>query len=518
MSTTPCNPRVLIVTPEVTYLPDRMGGLATFFTAKAGGLADVSAALISALFEQGADVHVALPDYRAIFSDRLAPVLKKETNRMQRKMPDDRIHLAEDRAFYYINRVYSLYGEENIKLSLAFQREVINNIVPHVQPDLIHCNDWMTGLIPAMARQIGIPCLFTIHNAHTIKTTLAYIEDRGIDAAYFWQNLYFENMAHNYEASRDSNPVDLLTSGVFAAHFANVVSPTFLSEIVNGKHDFVYGPLRRELANKVQADCAAGILNAPDPSFNPAEDRDLKRNYGPRDYVSAKRANKRFLQKKLGLIPDDRAPIFFWPSRLDPIQKGCQLLAEIFYGVISHYWNQNLQIVFVANGDYQMVFRNIVNFHELQKRVAIYDFSERLEHLAYAAADFILMPSSFEPCGLPQMIAPIYGTLPVAHDTGGIHDTIVHLDVANNSGNGFLFKNFDAHGLWWAIQQAMDFYNAPQNIKSKQIRRIMNESAASFTHANTARQYIDLYEKMLQRPLINARSEGACTDNHLHDD
>jgi starch synthase/alpha-amylase len=128
------------------------------------------------------------------------------------------------------------------------------------------------------------------------------------------------------------------------------------------------------------------------------------------------------------------------------------------------------------------------------------------------------MPSSFEPCGLPQMIAPIYGTLPVAHDTGGIHDTIVHLDVANNSGNGFLFKNFDAHGLWWAIQQAMDFYNAPQNIKSKQIRRIMNESAASFNHANTARQYIDLYEKMLQRPLINATSEGVCTDDHLQGD
>jgi starch synthase/alpha-amylase len=177
-----------------------------------------------------------------------------------------------------------------------------------------------------------------------------------------------------------------------------------------------------------------------------------------------------------------------------------------------------LQIVFVANGDYQMVFRDIVNFHGLQKRVAIYDFSERLEHLTYGAADFILMPSSFEPCGLPQMIAPIYGTLPVAHDTGGIHDTIVDLDVANNSGNGFLFKNFDAHGLWWAIQQAMDFYNAPQNIKSKQIRRIMKESAAGFTHANTARQYIDLYEKMLQRPLINATSEGVCTDNHLQGD
>ncbi|UCH22148.1 MAG: glycogen/starch synthase [Deltaproteobacteria bacterium] len=508
-----CNPRVLIVTPEVTYLPDRMGGLATFFTAKSGGLADVSAALISALFEQGADVHVALPDYRSIFSDRLAPVLQKEINRIQRKMPDDRIHLAEDRAFYYVNRVYSLYGEENIKLSLAFQREVINNIVPHVQPDLIHCNDWMTGLIPAMARQIGIPCLFTIHNVHTVKTNLAFIEDRGIDAAYFWQNLYFQHMATSYEESRDANPVDLLTSGVFAAHFVNVVSPSFLSEIISGRHNFVYEPLRQELANKVQAECAAGILNAPDPSFNPATDRELKRNYGPKNYVSGKKENKRFLQKKLGLIQDDRAPIFFWPSRLDPVQKGCQLLANIFYEVISRYWDQNLQIVFVANGDYQMVFRDIVNFHGLHQRVAIYDFSEQLEHLAYAAADFILMPSLFEPCGLPQMIAPIYGALPVAHDTGGIHDTIEHLDIAQNKGNGFLFKNFDSFGFFWAIQQAMDFYNLPNNIKTKPIKRIMNESAATFTHANTARQYIDLYEKMLQRPLINKTTDPVCDYN-----
>jgi starch synthase len=162
------NPRVLIVTPEVTYLPDRMGNLANFLTAKAGGLADVSAALISALFNQGADVHVALPDYRAIFKDRLAPYLKKEQRTLRQVMPDDRIHLAEDRAFFYLNRVYSSYGGENTRISLAFQREVINNIVPRVRPDLIHCNDWMTGLIPAMAREMGIPCLFTVHNIHTV--------------------------------------------------------------------------------------------------------------------------------------------------------------------------------------------------------------------------------------------------------------------------------------------------------------------------------------------------------------
>jgi starch synthase/alpha-amylase len=165
----------------------------------------------------------------------------------------------------------------------------------------------------------------------------------------------------------------------------------------------------------------------------------------------------------------------------------------------------------VANGDYQMVFRDIVNHHQFQKRVAICDFSNEMEHLAYGASDFILMPSRFEPCGLPQMIAPIYGTLPVAHDTGGIHDTVTHLNIKENTGNGFIFNTFDASGLFWAIQQAMLFYNLPAKEKKKQIKRIMTESAAGFTHAGTARQYIKLYEKMLQRPLINAATAPECS-------
>jgi len=495
-------PRVLVVTPEVTYLPDRMANHAAFLTAKAGGLADVSAALIKALFDQGADVHVALPDYRAIFEDRLAPFLKKEQSAIRKVMPDDRVHLAEDRAFFYLNRVYSDYGDENTKLALAFQREVINNIIPRVQPDLIHCNDWMTALVPAMARRLGIPCLFTIHNIHTVKCTLAYIEDRGIDAAYFWYNLYFERMANGYEAVRDNDPVDFLVSGVFAAHFVNTVSPTFLLEIAKGRFDFISAPLRREMANKLRADCAVGILNAPDPVFSPESDIQIPYRYGPDTHAAAKSKNKLLLQNRLGLMEDAAAPVFFWPSRLDPVQKGCQLLAEILYRVVSTYWDRNLEIVFIANGEYQRVFKQIVLLHGFQNRVAVCDFDENLEHQAYAAADFILMPSLFEPCGLPQMIAPIYGTLPVAHDTGGIHDTVVQLDPENDRGNGFLFETYDAGGLMWAVDQAMDFYSRPAALKKKQIGRIMKECARSFNHDVTAQQYIALYEKMLQRPVL----------------
>jgi starch synthase/alpha-amylase len=496
------NPRVLIVTPEVTYLPDRMGNLSSYLTAKAGGLADVSAALISALFNRGVDVHVALPDYRALFKEQLAPFLEKEQQKIRSVMPDDRVHLAEDRAFYYLNRVYSSYGVENTKMALAFQREVINNIIPRVRPDLIHCNDWMTGLIPAMARMAGIPCLFTIHNIHTVKCSLSHIEDRGIDAAYFWENLYYENMAVEYESTREHNPVDFLVSGVFAGHFVNTVSPTFLKEIVEGRHPFVEHPLQKELSNKWYADCAAGILNAPDPAYNPATDKHLKQTYTPDTQAGSKRKNKLALQKMLGLVQDEKAPLFFWPSRLDPVQKGCQLLADIFYAVLSRYFDQHLEIVFVADGEYQKYFRDIVNFHQFHDRVAVCDFNQNLEHLAYGASDFMLMPSSFEPCGLPQMIAPIYGSLPVAHDTGGIHDTIAHLKIADNAGNGFLFKHFDAGGLYWAIEEAMRFHNLPAATKDAQIRRIMTQSIDTFNHAVTAGQYSELYEKMLQRPLI----------------
>ncbi|MDM8539161.1 glycogen/starch synthase, partial [Desulfobacterales bacterium HSG17] len=495
---------MLIVTPEVTYLPDRMGGLANHLTAKAGGLADVSAALVKSLFEQGADVHVALPDYRAIFSDSLAPFLRKEQRSLRENMPEERIHLVEDRAFFYLNRIYSGDGLENTKVALTFQRDVMNYIIPRVKPDLIHCNDWMTALIPAMARELEIPCLFTIHNIHTVKSSLAYIEDRGIDAAYFWPHLYFKNTPQSYEESRESNPLDFLTSGIFAAHFVNTVSPTFLEEIVQGRHNFVEPSIRQELTNKWNADCAVGILNAPDPAFNPISDPALEdRTYGPENFESGKRKNKLFLQESLGLIRDEYAPVLFWPSRLDPVQKGCQLLSEILYNVISRYWDQNLEIIFVANGEYQPYFKNIARFHNFENRIAICDFDEHLEHLAYGASDFVLMPSRFEPCGLPQMIGPIYGTLPIAHDTGGIHDTIGHMNAENNTGNGFLFETYDSNGLFWAVSEAMYFYNLPEQIKNPQIKRIMKHGLANFNHDVTAQQYIQLYEKMLQRPLIS---------------
>ncbi|MDD4097269.1 MAG: glycogen/starch synthase [Lentisphaeria bacterium] len=508
--------KVLIVTPEITYLPPGMGNIAERLSAKAGGLADVSASLVSALYNMGVDVHVALPNYRRLFHVDVQDLMDAKLSQYRALLGPDangrqRIHLAEDRAFYYREHVYSNYAEDSLKMSLTFQREVINNIIPAVLPDLIHCNDWMTGLVPGLARRWNIPALFTVHNIHTQETTLETIENYGIDTAFFWQNLYYARTPACYEESRSTNLVDLLTSGIFGAHFVNTVSPTFLQEIVEGQHAFVPPQIQREIANKFHAGCAMGILNAPDPDYHPGTDKALAATYQPDNHAANKALNKKAFQDKTGLTVNADAPLLFWPSRLDPIQKGPQLLAEILYQVIHDYWDLGLQVAIVAEGAFQGHFRAIADQHGLHRRIAVCPFQESLSRLGYAAADYILMPSRFEPCGLPQMIGPLYGSLPIVHDTGGLHDTVTNLDVERHTGNGFVFKYYDAGGLRWAIDEAMRFHDLPARIRQQEVARVMQQAATTFTHANTAAAYVRLYEKMLQRPLLPNLAEDTTT-------
>jgi ADP-glucose type glycogen/starch synthase len=496
-------PRILIVTPEITYLPAGMGNLSQRMAAKAGGLADVSASLVSALFDLGADVHVAVPNYRRMFQGDIFNLHDKELRRYYENLPAANIHLAQDRIFFYREKVYSGHSEEAMKLALVFQREVINHIVPRVRPHLIHCNDWMTGLLPAMARRRGIKSLFTVHNIHTQKVALARAEETGIDAAEFWMNLYFDRSPANYEDARAHVPVDMLTSGIFAAHFINTVSPRFLWEVVEGWHPVIPHSVRRELREKVRAQCAAGILNAPDPSYDPCTDEALVARFGEAEAWDAKRANKLELQKLLGLREDPEAPLFFWPSRLDPVQKGPQLFTDILYRTISKYWKEGLQVAVIASGPHQQWFLHVQQHHQLQSRLAVVDFDEGLSRLGYAASDFMVMPSLFEPCGLPQMVAPTYGSLPVVHATGGLYDTVQPLDVEASTGNGFRFDTYDTGGLAWAIDRAMEFHALPRAIREREIRRVMSQSRTNFNHAEVARNYIRIYEDMLARPLVD---------------
>jgi ADP-glucose type glycogen/starch synthase len=497
----PNKSRILVVTPEITYLPAGMGNLAQRLSAKAGGMADVSATLVKALYDQGADVHVALPNYRNMFQTDMKEIFDRQYERVSDALPDKRIHLAEDRVFYRRSKVYDL--AENHNTALAFQREVINNIIPRVKPDLIHCNDWMTGLIPAAAKRLGIPCLFTCHNIHSERLTMAYMEDKGIDAADFWENLYFTQRPENYDHARNDIPVDLLATGIFASDHVNSVSTTFLYEVVEGRHPFVPDAIKNELANKVHAGCASGILNAPDESLKPESDPFLEHHYSADSFVEGKAINKAKLQEAAGLELKPEAPILFWPSRLDPMQKGCQLLADIMYDTVADYADIDLQIVIVASGSFSQHFKDIVALHELEGKVAVCDFDEGLSRLAYAGSDFMLMPSRFEPCGLPQMAAPKYGSIPIVHDTGGIHDTIWHMHYDGKLGNGFRFEHYGPSGLRWAIDEAIKFYQWEPEAKQATIRRIMKESAEMFNHENTAAAYIERYEQILGRDVVD---------------
>jgi glycogen synthase len=246
---------------------------------------------------------------------------------------------------------------------------------------------------------------------------------------------------------------------------------------------------------------ATGILNAPHPSYDPAIDPALAQPYGPISAAQGKAANKLAFQKRTGLKPDPNGPLFFWPSRLDSTQKGCQLLTDILHQVISDYTDSGLQIALVADGDFQRYFKNIVDQHGIHERVAVCNFDEDLSRLGYAASDFTLIPSFFEPCGLAQMIATTYGSLPVVHRTGGLGDTVAHINAGENTGNGFVFETSDSQGLRWAIDQALQFYRSDFEWRSGQTARIMRESKQRFDPMVTVENYLGIYERLAKCPV-----------------
>ncbi len=248
-------PRILIVTPEAAFIPGGMRKITDVINSLKKGFTDYLTDLICALFNQGVDVHVVQPDFRRIFAN----LKRNKENITASGLPEGRLHLVKDRGFFYSNPIDSNPEWENIKIALAFQREVINQIVPRVQPDLIHCHHWMTGLIPAMAKELDIPCLFTVHNIHSARTSLSYIEDMGIDAAKFWENLFYEQFPTNYEETRDANPAYFLLSAVFAADFVNADSPASPMDLAEEQGVFFKKSLGQALTNKCRAGCAASF-------------------------------------------------------------------------------------------------------------------------------------------------------------------------------------------------------------------------------------------------------------------
>ena len=284
MPNCPTHPRILFVTPEVAFVPERTGNRPYYIGACSGCFGDFLAELITDLLNLGVDVHVAQPDYRKIFE----MLSRNEQANPNLKLPSDRVHLAEDRAFFYSNSIDSNTKWENLEISLNFQREVINQIAPRVQPDLIHCHDWMTGLIPAAAKEYGMACLFTVLNAESAKSLLSNVENRGIDAAAFWRRLFYDRFPGDYEDTRDTNPLDFLLSGILAAHYVETANFLLLPNPANGRSKAFYTCLRQVLAGKYDAGCACAMAGILDPATNTTSDKTRYCQYGPNENLAGK--------------------------------------------------------------------------------------------------------------------------------------------------------------------------------------------------------------------------------------
>ncbi|MBN2801459.1 MAG: glycogen/starch synthase, partial [Deltaproteobacteria bacterium] len=500
-------PRILLVTPEITELASGFGNLSNIVSAKGGGLADISSALIDEMNKMGLDVHVALPKYERQMKE-YSHISQKELDRLASifKGPK-RIHLVQDSAFSHISNVYEKQGANDaLNRAVAFQEKVINSVLSEAMPShgkmLVHCNDWMTGLIPAAAKSWGFKTVFTVHNVYSEKKTLRDLERMGIDVSRFSGDLYLEQHPDSIENPWENIGVDFLLSGIKAADFVNTVSPSFLNEIVNGYfQDIISWQARTEFTAKYKLGIASGILNAPKTNVHPAISKDLYFNFNDSNFVEGKRINKLEFQKRMGLKINDKAPIMFWPHRLFS-QKGPELLAAIAQALVDYYNHDGLQIAIVANGDYgwEQIYGQISVAS--QGRISYMPFDSALSELGKAASDFILMPSLYEPCGLPQMEGMRYGTLPIVRSTGGLKDTVHHLNIEKDTGNGFVFNDYVSDALWWACAEAMNFYRAKDNVKNRILRRVMREGVTNFNLEKTTLEYVRIYEKLLGEKLI----------------
>lgn len=487
-------PTVLICTPEITELPEGMGNAAQYIRAKGGGLGDISAGLIQHLHQDNRfDLHVVLPRYDAKIRD-LARFTSREIDAMGRVLGRHGVHLVTDSAFSSLTDVY---GEQEanprIRRALAFQRYIINDLLLRLEPDVVHCNDWMTGLVPAAARAAGCKSLFTLHNVFTEFAAPCEIDRSGIDARRIHEFLYFRDFPTDTAENWNTNGVDFTATGIHAADIVNTVSPTFLEELVSQKFpDIVPASVDVAMRTKHSAGRTLGILNAPGDSDDPRISPHTI-PYDVDDVMEGKRVNKETFQKEMGLRQEADAPLFLWPSRLYS-QKGPELLTAIAADCVKRH---NMQIALVASGDraVESTFRRLAAASD--GRIAHRPFREELGMRGLAGADFVMMPSLYEPCGLPQMIGPRFGSLTVARATGGLKDTVENLDEATETGNGFVFERYDVAGLSGAITAAIKFYRQPEARRCKTLQRVMRESLQRFSLANTARSYIEVYEKLI---------------------
>ncbi len=460
---------------------------------KTGGLADVVGSLPKCFPKEYFDVRVVIPKYACMkqqFKDQLNFV---SSFYMDLNWRQQYVGIFETQyegiTFYFIDNEEHFSGEKpyagmpwDLEKFTFFSKAALS-ILPVVgfRPDVIHCHDWQTGLVPVYLKERfqgnefywGIKTVMTIHNLKfqgvwdldTVKSIT------GLSDYYFTPD--------KLEANKDAN---LLKGGLVYADAITTVSRTYAEEIKTEFYGEGLDGLMRARSHDLR-----GIVNGIDyDDYNPETDSQIVKNYNAKNFRKEKVKNKTALQQELGLEVNPKTMMIGIVSRLTD-QKGFDLIDY----VMDEICQDAIQIVVLGTGDakYENMFRHFAWKYNDKVSANIY-YSEEMSHKIYAASDAFLMPSAFEPCGLSQLMSLRYGTVPIVRETGGLKDTVEAYNEYEGSGTGFSFTNYNAHEMMATIRYAEKIFYDKKREWNKIIDRAM---AKDFSWSNSAKQYEEMY-------------------------
>jgi len=462
---------------------------------KTGGLGEVMGSLPAFLHKQGVDVRVIMPKYSTIaehFQKQMkhlahfdVPVAWRQQFCGLDEMVYQGVHYYFIDNEYYFSRP-GIYGEfDDAERFAFFSRAALESLlhIPGFKPDIIHCQDWHTALIPLMLKEFysqeplyyPIKTLFTIHN---LKYQGVFSQEVLTDIVGLGMEYFTENTLEFHGA------VNFMKAALIYADRITTVSPTYAEEIKNP----YYGENLDGLLRK-RTESLTGILNGIDYEvYNPLKDPYLVKPSS--DFAVAKQENKEHLQSVVGLPVGGNQPLLAMVSRLVD-QKGVDLLVHVMEDILA----LDVQMVILGTGDQR--YEEILSYFatKFPENLAVkLEFSDKIAHQIYGGADMLLMPSRFEPCGISQMIAMRYGTVPIVRETGGLKDTVIPYNELTGVGNGFNFSNYNAHELLFAVERAVKLYQEDK-VVWETIRQ--NALKGDYSWDRSAEAYIKIYESLL---------------------
>ncbi|MBB5326239.1 starch synthase [Anoxybacillus tepidamans] len=461
---------------------------------KSGGLADVAGALPKELKRLGTDIRVMLPKYGTIpesFRDQMKKIAELVVHvGWRRQYCGIEMLEHEGMTYYFIDNEYyfrrdRLYGHYDDGERFSYFCRAVLDSLPAIsfQPDIIHCHDWHTGMIPFLLREEykknsfykNIRSMFTIHNLQfqgifprEILGDLLNLSDRYFTIEYveFYGNVSF------------------MKAALVSSDMITTVSPTYKEEIQTEYYGEKLDGLLRARGRDL-----VGILNGIDDEiYNPKKDPYIAVPYD-QTTIARKEINKQALRHRFGLPDEEDVPIIAMVTRLTK-QKGLDLVKCVFREIMA----ENVQFIVLGTGDWEFehFFNEMAITYPDQVKVYI-GFHEELAHQIYAGADLFLMPSQFEPCGLGQLIALRYGAIPIVRETGGLNDTVQSFNEFTGEGNGFSFKNFNAHDMLYTIRRALGFYHQKE-MWEKLMKAAMSRD---YSWAQSAFKYNQLYDELM---------------------